>query len=90
MIAITSRSKEGAVRLIKSAGPVPLGYAVLRFQLFDIGLKGKFVFKHSTVTALILGSFIVGSEILESLIPVSGIVLSFFVAIAILLMLRPI
>ncbi len=90
MIAIMSRSKKGAVRLIKSAVPVPVGYVVLLFQLFDIDLKGKFVLQHSTVTALIAGGFILGSEILESLIPVSGTVLSCFVAIAILVMLRPI
>jgi hypothetical protein len=38
MIAIMSRSKKGAVRLRKSAAPVPVGYAVLLFQLFDIDL----------------------------------------------------
>jgi len=67
-----------------------LVYAVLRFQLFDIDLKVKFALQHSSVGALIVGAFIVGSELLEMLIPVSGPVLSFFVAIAILVMLRPI
>ncbi len=52
--------------------------------------KGKFALPHSTVTALIVGGFIVGSEVLESLIPASGTVVSLFVAIAILVMLRPI
>ncbi len=51
--------------------------------------KGKFALQHSTVTALIVGGFIIGSEVLESLVPASGTVLSLFVAIAILLMLRP-
>jgi hypothetical protein len=51
--------------------------------------KGKFALQHSTVTALIVGGFIIGSEILESLIPASGTVLSLFVATAILVMLRP-
>ena len=51
--------------------------------------KGKFALQHSTVTALIVGGFIIGSEVLESLIPASGTVLSLFVAIAILVMLRP-
>ncbi len=51
--------------------------------------KGKFTLQHSTVTALIVGGFIIGSEVLESLIPASGTVLSLFVAIAILVMLRP-
>ena len=52
--------------------------------------RGKFALQHSTVTALILGGFVVGSEVLESLIPVNGTVLSLFVAITILVMLRPI
>jgi hypothetical protein len=67
-----------------------LAYAVLRFQLFDIDLKIKFALQQSTVGALIVGGFIVGSEILELLVPVSGALLSFLVAIVILLMLRPI
>jgi len=66
-----------------------LAYAVLRFQLFNIDLKVKFALQHSTVGALIIGGFIVGSEVLESLVPVSGTVLNIIVAIAILVMLRP-
>ena len=67
-----------------------LAYAVLRFQLFNIDLKVKFVLQQSTVGALIIGGFIVGSEVLESLVPVSGTVLNIIVAIAILVVLRPI
>ena len=66
-----------------------LAYAVLRSQLFDIDLKVKFVLRHSTVVAMIAGGFIVASEILESLVPVSGTTLSIAVAVAILVMLRP-
>jgi len=66
-----------------------LAYAVLRFQLFDIDLKVKFVLQQSTVGALVIGGFIVGSEVLESFVPVSGTVLNIIVAIAILVMLRP-
>jgi hypothetical protein len=66
-----------------------LAYAVLRFQLFNIDLKVKFALQHSTVGALIIGGFIVGSEALESLVPVSGTVLNIIVAIAILIVLRP-
>ncbi len=66
-----------------------LAYAVLRFQLFDIDLKVKFVLQQSTVGALIVGGFIVGSEVLESFVPVSGTVLNIIVAVAILIVLRP-
>ena len=52
--------------------------------------RGKFALQQSTVTALVVGGFVVGSEVLESLIPVSGTVLSLFVAVTILVMLRPI
>jgi hypothetical protein len=66
-----------------------LAYAVLRFQLFNIDLKVKFILQQSTVGALIIGGFIVGSEVLESFVPVSGTVLNIVVAIAILIVLRP-
>jgi len=66
-----------------------LAYAVLRFQLFKIDLKVKFALQQSTVGALIIGGFIVGSEVLESFVPVSGTILNIFVAITILVVLRP-
>jgi hypothetical protein len=75
--------------LAYSAYVLLLAYAVLRFQLFNIDLKIKFVLQHSTVGALIIGAFIVGSEVLESFVPVSGTVLNIVVAIAILIVLRP-
>ena len=40
--------------------------------VFDINLKIKLALKHSTVGALIAGVFVVGSELLEIFIPVSG------------------
>ena len=67
-----------------------LAYAVLRFQLFKIDLKVKFALQQSTVGALVIGGFIVGSEVLESFVPVSGAALNIFVAITILVVLRPI
>jgi hypothetical protein len=67
-----------------------LAYAVLRFQLFNIDLKVKFVLQQSTVGALIIGGFVVGSEVLESFVAVSGAALNIIVAIAILVVLRPI
>ena len=66
-----------------------LAYAVLRFQLFNIDLKVKFVLQQSTVGALVIGGFIVGSEVLESFVPVSGTILNIVVAVAILIVLRP-
>ena len=66
-----------------------LAYAVLRSQLFDIDLKVKFVLRHSTVVALIAGIFIISSELLETLIPVSSTALGIMVAVAILIVLRP-
>ena len=66
-----------------------LAYAVLRFQLFKIDLKVKFALQQSTVGALVIGGFIVGSEVLESFVPVSGTILNIFVAITILVVLRP-
>ncbi len=76
--------------IVYSAYFLLLAYAVLRFQLFNIDLKVKFVLQYSTVGALIIGGFNVGSEVLASFIPVSGTILNFIVASAILVMLRPI
>ena len=67
-----------------------LAYAVLRFQLFEIDLKVKFALQQSTVAAIIVGAFVVSSELLERLVPVSGPFLSLIVALVILAMLRPI
>lgn len=67
-----------------------LAYAVLRFQLFEIDLKLKFALQQSTVGAIIVGGFVVGSEALELLVPVDGPLPSFIVAIVILALLRPI
>jgi hypothetical protein len=66
-----------------------LAYGVLRTQLFDIDLKIKFVLRQSTVAAMIAGLFIVASEVLESMISVSGLTLSVLVAVGILIILRP-
>ncbi len=75
--------------LALSAYILLLAYAVLRSQLFDIDLKVKFVLRHSTVVAMIAAGFIVASEILESLVPVSDTTLSIAVAVVILILLRP-
>ena len=66
-----------------------LAYTVLRSQLFDIDLKVKFALQRSTVVALIAGIFIISSELLETLIPVNSTALGIFVAVVILVVLRP-
>ena len=66
-----------------------LAYGVLRWQLFDIDLKVKLVLRQSTVVAMVAGGFIVASETLESMVPVSGTALSIAVAVVILILLRP-
>ena len=67
-----------------------LAYAVLRMQLFDIDLKVKFALHKSTLVALIGGIFIVGSELLETMIPVQSTISGMIVALGILVLLRPI
>ena len=76
--------------IVWSAYFLLLAYAVLRWQLFDIDLKVKFVLRQSTLVAMIAGGFIVASETLESMVPVSGTALSIAVAVVILILLRPI
>ncbi|MFW6078816.1 MAG: hypothetical protein ACODAE_04300, partial [Gemmatimonadota bacterium] len=67
-----------------------LVYGVLRTQLFDIELKIKFALKHSTVAAAIAGGFFIGSEALETVVPVDSPLLSVLAAAAIVAALRPI
>jgi len=67
-----------------------LTYGVLRRQLFDIDLKLKFALRQSTVAAMIAGAFFLGSEILETFVPVQGTVLGLLSAGAIVLLLRPV
>lgn len=66
-----------------------LTYAVLRVQLFDLDLKLKFVIRQGTVGAVIAAGFFVGSELLESIVPVQGNLLGLMVAGVILLLMRP-
>jgi hypothetical protein len=75
--------------IVFSAYFLLLAYAVLRWQLFAIDLNVKFVLRQSTVVAMIAGAFIVASEILETMVPVSGTTLSIAVAVVILILLRP-
>lgn len=67
-----------------------LAYAVLKIQLFDIHLKVKFVIQKGTVVALVGGMFLVGSEMLEALLPMQSTILGIVVALVILALLKPI
>ncbi len=67
-----------------------MAYAVLQAQLFDLDLKIKFALERGTVGAAIAGGFFVGSEILESVIPVRGTILGLLSAAVIVVLLRPV
>jgi len=67
-----------------------LAYGVLRVQLFDIDLKLRLALRQGTVGAIIGGAFFVGSELLESIIPVRGTILGLIAAGVIVLLLRPV
>lgn len=66
-----------------------MSYGVLQAQLFDIDVRIRGVLRRSTVVAVIAGFFFVGSEILETLLPVGDAVLGIFMAAVIVLLLRP-
>lgn len=67
-----------------------LSYGVLQAQLFDLNLKIKVALRRSTVVAVVAGAFFVGSEVLESVIPVDGTLLGVVTAGLIVLLLRPV
>lgn len=66
-----------------------LTYAVLRVQLFDLDLKLKFALRQGTVGTVVAGGFFVGSEWLESVVPVEGTLLGLLVAGVIVLLMKP-
>jgi hypothetical protein len=66
-----------------------LTYGVLQAQLFDIQVRVKIALTRSTVAAMITGAFFVGSELLEDVVPVDGIILGVLAAAASVLALRP-
>ena len=68
---------------------VVLAYGVLRAQLFDIDLKLRFALQQGTVGAMIAGSFLVASEILERLFPVDGMALGVLLAFLVAILLKP-
>lgn len=70
--------------------PLVVAYTLLRHQLFGLDLKLKGALEHSTLAGIVGAGFLVVSEGLELVIPVSGDVLSFLSAAAIGLLLHPI
>jgi hypothetical protein len=66
-----------------------LSYGVLQAQLFDINLRLKFALRQSTVAAAITTAFFVGSELLENVVPVDGVIIGVIAAGACVLALRP-
>lgn len=66
-----------------------LAYAVLHVQLFDFNLKLKIALERSTVAGIIAAAFFIGSEVLESFIPVDSTLLGLAAAGVIVLALRP-
>lgn len=66
-----------------------LAYAILRHQLLDIDLRLRFALKQGTVGALLAGSFLVASELIESVVDVDGLVLGVVLALVIAAALKP-
>ncbi len=66
-----------------------LGYGVLRTQLFDLDLRLKWALVRSGMLALIAVGFFVGSELLETVIPVQGVVLGLITAGIVVTALKP-
>jgi hypothetical protein len=66
-----------------------LAYAILRHQLLDIDLRVRFALKQGTVGALLAGSFLVASELIESVVDVDGPMLGIVLALVITAALKP-
>jgi hypothetical protein len=67
-----------------------LAYGVLKSHLFDIDLKLKVALEQSTLAAIITGAFFIGSELVESVVPVDGTLFGVAAAGLIVLLLRPV
>jgi hypothetical protein len=66
-----------------------LAYAILKYQLFAIDLRLKFVLTQGSAGALIAGVFLVVSESLESVMDVDGLVAGVLLAMLVAIFLRP-
>lgn len=66
-----------------------LAYAILKYQLFSIDLRLRFVLKQGSAGAMIAGVFLVMSEALESVVAVDGLVAGVLLAMLVAVLLRP-
>jgi hypothetical protein len=66
-----------------------LAYAILRHQLLDIDLRVRLALTQGTVGALLAGTFLIASELIESVVQVEGAVLGVILALVIAGALRP-
>lgn len=66
-----------------------LAYGVLRLQVFDIHLKLRFALTQGVVAAGIASGFFIGSEVLDSVLDVDGLLPGLLVAALIVATLRP-
>jgi hypothetical protein len=66
-----------------------LAYAILKYQLFSIDLRLKFVLRQGSAGALIATVFLVMSEALESVVAVDGLVAGVLLAMLVAVLLRP-
>ncbi len=66
-----------------------LAYAILRYQLFSIDLRIKFVLRQGSAGAMIAAVFLVVSEALESVVDVDGLVSGILLAMLVAVLLRP-
>jgi hypothetical protein len=67
-----------------------LAYGVLKSHLFDIDLRIKVALEQSTLAAVITAAFFIGSELVESFVPVDGTLFGVAAAGLIVLLLRPV
>jgi hypothetical protein len=66
-----------------------LAYAILKYQLFSIDLRLRFVLRQGSAGVLIATVFLVMSEALESVVAVDGLVAGVLLAMLVAVFLRP-
>ena len=67
-----------------------LSYGILQAQMFDLELKIKWALVRSGIVSMVALAFFVGSELLESLVPVEGTVIGLAAAGAVVVALKPV
>lgn len=77
------------IGLIYAAYIPLLAYAILKYQLFSIDLRLRFVLRQGSAGALIATVFLVMSEALESVVAVDGLVAGVLLAMLVAVLLRP-